>query len=86
GDGFKDLILFGNNDNMRLRMGKMDSNFGTLLLNEGKSGFAYQPQHFSGLRAAGDIKEALMVDLAGTTRLLLAVNGGALQEYKINKK
>ncbi|MBC7902442.1 MAG: VCBS repeat-containing protein [Gemmatimonadaceae bacterium] len=86
GDGFKDLILFGNNDNMRLRMGKMDSNFGTLLLNDGKSGFAYQPQHVSGLRAAGDIKEALMVDLAGTTRLVLAVNGGALQEYKINKK
>ncbi|MDP5140673.1 MAG: VCBS repeat-containing protein, partial [Spirosomaceae bacterium] len=35
-DGNQDVLLFGNNSHTKLRLGKHDANYGTLLLNDGK--------------------------------------------------
>ncbi|HYF30766.1 MAG TPA: VCBS repeat-containing protein [Chitinophagaceae bacterium] len=85
-DGFQDLLLLGNNDYPRLKLGKMDACFGTLLLNDGKANFTYVPQTSSGLRIAGDVKDALLVTVAGQQYLLAGVNNNALLTYRINRK
>ena len=48
-DGFPDLVLGGNINQARLRFGKYDASFGTLLKGNGKGGFTYVPQYKSGL-------------------------------------
>lgn len=84
-DGAKDLLLFGNNDYARLKIGKIDANFGTLLLNDGKGNFSYVAQHVSGLRIAGDVKDAEMLTIAGEKFLVIGVNNSPLVIYMLNK-
>lgn len=86
GDGFQDLLLLGNNDYPRLKLGKIDACFGTLLLNDGKANFSYVPQAVSGLRVAGDVKDALVLDAAGQQYLVAGVNNGNLLTYRINRR
>lgn len=56
GDGNKDLLLGGNIQRTRLRFGKYDANFGTLLKGDGKGRFIYVPQRESGFNIQGDIR------------------------------
>lgn len=85
GDGAKDLLLFGNNDYPRLKIGKIDANFGTLLVNDGKGNFSYIPQDVSGLRIAGDVKDASMLTISGEKFLLVGVNNSPLVIYTLNQ-
>lgn len=86
GDGAKDLLLLGNNDYPRLKIGKIDACFGTVLLNDGKGNFTYVPQSESGLRIAGDVKDAVILKAAGQEFLVAGVNNSKLVTYKINRK
>ncbi len=54
-DNKKDLILAGNNDNYRLRMGKVFGNYGQVYLNNGNFKFSYIPQNRSGLYVDGKV-------------------------------
>ncbi|HEX6180439.1 MAG TPA: RNA-binding protein, partial [Chitinophagaceae bacterium] len=85
-DGFQDLILLGNNDYPRLKLGKIDACFGTLLLNDGKANFTYVPQANSGLRIAGDAKDAIVLELGGEQYLVTGINNNALLTYRINRR
>ena len=82
-DGVPDLLLLGNNDYPRLKLGKMDANFGTILLNDGKGNFSAVPQALSGLRIAGDVKDALIFPESTGARLLLGINNNDLLSYRI---
>src|SRR5207248_27969 len=84
-DNSPDLILFGNNDNPRLKIGKIDANFGVLLLNDGKGNFKYIDQVKSGLNIIGDVKDASLIMLNNNTYLIVAANGLPLQQYKLNQ-
>ena len=84
-DGFNDLILMGNNDYARLKIGKIDANFGVVLINDGKGNFTYLPQTQAGLRIAGDVKDALLLPIDGQTYLVVGINGMPLLNYKLNK-
>jgi hypothetical protein len=84
-DGFNDLILMGNNDYARLKIGKIDANFGVVLINDGKGNFTYLPQTQAGLRIAGDVKDALLLPIDGQTFLVVGINGMPLLNYKLNK-
>jgi len=57
-DHATDLVLLGNNDYPRLKIGKVDANFGVVLMNDGKGNFSYLPQQQSGLRITGDVRDA----------------------------
>ncbi len=83
-DGANDLILLGNNDYMRLKIGKVDANFGVVLLNDGKGHFGYMPQSLSGLRVSGDVKDALWLSNHNSSSLLLGINGSPLADYQLN--
>ncbi|MBD3630098.1 VCBS repeat-containing protein [Cyclobacterium sp.] len=76
-DGHEDLILGGNIERARLRFGKYDANFGTVLTGDGKGNFSYMPQNYSGLKVKGDVRS--IVNLEGD--VLFGVNQGAVIAY-----
>jgi enediyne biosynthesis protein E4 len=81
-DGNLDLLLCGNNNHAKLRLGKMDANYGTLLLGDGKGDFQYVPQIKSGLKVKGDVRSILQLD----DKLFFGVNGGdVLKSYSLKK-
>ena len=77
-DGHKDLLLCGNINQPRLRFGKYDANYGTLLKGDGKGNFTYIPQHISGFRVKGDVRS--VVDLNNT--LFFGINQQKVKAYK----
>ncbi|MEO8763828.1 MAG: VCBS repeat-containing protein [Ginsengibacter sp.] len=82
-DGFDDLLLLGNNEYPRLKIGKMDANFGTVLLNDGKGDFHFIPNKEAGLLLAGDVKDAAIIQVKGDPYLLIGINDGALVNFKL---
>jgi hypothetical protein len=79
-DGNKDLILFGNNDYFKLRLGKYDANYGTLLIGDGKGHFDYVDQVSSGLKVKGAVRSTLFID----NLLLLGINEAKIKAYKVS--
>lgn len=77
-DGKKDLLLVGNNSRMRLRMGKIDANFGQLFINEGSFNFSYIPQKQAGLALKGDARSVIDIN----RKIVVGVNNGFTQVYK----
>ena len=86
GDGRDDLLLLGNNDHTRLKMGKMDANFGTVLLNMGNGDFRYAKPEETGLLVVGDVKDAAIIKSREEQVLLIGVNNSGWMNYKINQK
>ncbi|MBC7947604.1 MAG: VCBS repeat-containing protein, partial [Chitinophagaceae bacterium] len=82
-DGFKDILLFGNIENTRLKMGKMDANFGTVLINDGRGGFHFQPFRETGLMVAGDVKDAGIINVKNERFLLIGINNGGMINFKL---
>ncbi|MEH6682366.1 MAG: VCBS repeat-containing protein [Sediminicola sp.] len=80
-DGNIDLILFGNSNNYKLRIGKFDANYGTLFIGEGNGNFKYVDQQQSGLNVSGDVRNSELIG----NRLLLGINEGLLRSYQILK-
>ena len=83
-DSLPDLVLMGNNEYLRLKMGKIDAGFGILLINDGKGNFSYSNQRRSGLRMVGDVKDAFWLTTKNGSYLVAAANGLPLQWYKLN--
>lgn len=80
-DGKTDLLLFGNNSNFKIRLGKFDGNFGALLTGDGKGNFTYEPQSKSGFNVWGDVRSSLNIN----GRIFLGINGGFLTVYQPQK-
>ncbi len=81
-DGKKDLLFCGNSSRARLRFGKYDANYGTLVKGDGKGNFRYIPQNKSGFALKGDVRSVLAF---GNT-LLFGINQQEIKAYKIVKK
>ncbi|MEM9718742.1 MAG: VCBS repeat-containing protein [Bacteroidota bacterium] len=77
-DGWLDLLLCGNDDHFKLRLGKMDANYGVLLQGTEEGGFKYIPQRISGFKLQGDVRSMVRIgDI-----LLFGVNGAPVVAYK----
>ncbi|HKZ36209.1 MAG TPA: hypothetical protein VJ184_01060, partial [Chryseolinea sp.] len=55
-DGDSDVVMGGNESNVRVRIGKSDANRGLILLNDGKGNFSSLPQSRAGLNVVGDMR------------------------------
>jgi hypothetical protein len=77
-DGKKDLLFCGNIGKARLRFGKYDANYGTLLKGDGKGGFAYVPQRRSGFSLKGDVRSVLPLG----NKLIFGINQQEIQAYQ----
>ncbi len=78
-DGNLDLLVMGNDQFMRLRLGKFDANYGILLRGDGNGQFEYIPQFRSGLQIRGDVRAALLL----SEMLLVGVNEKEIKAYKL---
>lgn len=78
-DGFKDILLAGNINHPRLRLGKSDANFGVLLKGDGKGDFKYIPQSISGFKLKGDTRNILEIG----DKLLFGINQHKIQAYSL---
>ena len=80
-DGNMDLLLFGNDKTMKIRLGKWDANYGALILGDGKGNFRYVSQSESGFNIHGDVRSSLLI----SETILAGVNGGKMVAYKRNE-
>ncbi|WP_242916501.1 VCBS repeat-containing protein [Pontibacter liquoris] len=78
-DGRPDLLLGGNISQARLRFGKYDASYGTLLQSNGDGTFTYVPQSRSGLCVKGDVRSILTLN----NTVLFGMNQGSIKAYKL---
>jgi hypothetical protein len=79
-DGNDDLLLCGNINRARLRIGKYDANYGLLLKGDGKGHFKYIPQLKSGFKLWGDVRSVTKVN----NTLFFGINQVGVKAYKEN--
>jgi hypothetical protein len=77
-DGERDVLLTGNINETRIRFGKYDANYGTLLRGEGDGSFEYVPQRRSGFELRGDVRGTVRV---GDT-LIFGINRDETRAYR----
>ena len=58
-DGNPDILLGGNIDEVRIKIGKIDASYGILLAGDGKGNFQYVDQIHSGLQIKGCIEDLI---------------------------
>lgn len=86
GDGLKDLILGGNQSYTRIKIGKMDANYGMLFKNMGGCQYTYVPQYQSGIGVKGDVRDIAVVNREKDTVLLFGRNDNTMVKYILNQK
>jgi hypothetical protein len=79
GDNKLDLIMAGNLEKTRVRIGRLSANAGFVFLGDGHGNFEYVPQSVSGLNIKGDVRH-ILVD---GTRVLFGVNNARMKAYQI---
>ncbi|HLO81167.1 MAG TPA: VCBS repeat-containing protein, partial [Chitinophagaceae bacterium] len=60
-DGKKDILLLGNIEQTRIKIGKIDANQGVVLLGDGKGNFKYDEQTESGLKIGGCVRDVKVI-------------------------
>lgn len=84
-DGNLDVVLGGNQNTTRLRLGVMDANFGQLYEGNGNGGFTYISSPESGLTFSGDVKSLEVIDLSYLKILLVGINNQGVAAYLLNR-
>ena len=79
-DGNQDLILFGNRSKNALKLGRNDSNYGTILLGRGDGSFYPVKPTEAGLNVQGDVSDVVEIE----TVLYIAKSDQKLSVYKYN--
>lgn len=81
GDGNLDVIMVGNINHPRLRLGKSDANFGCLMLGDGRGAFTYVSQKKSGFKLKGDVRSVMSL---GNT-LVFGINEDKIRAYQLTQ-
>ncbi|HXB30094.1 MAG TPA: FG-GAP-like repeat-containing protein [Puia sp.] len=74
GDGFTDLILGGNEFGFLPQFGRLDGNFGDILLNDGKGNFSFVTNARSGLNLRGQVRDIALINGPKKKRVLFLIN------------
>jgi hypothetical protein len=80
-DGHLDIVMAGNINHAKLRIGKMDSNYGLLLLGDGQLNFKLVPQKKTGFWLKGDVRSMLKVK----DHWYFGINSVGVESYKMLK-
>lgn len=80
-DGKPDIIIGGNTDRARIKIGKIDAGYGMLLKGDGKGNFEYVHQLESGLKVKGCIRDIVKTGDRNAEKLIFTVNNEAPQVY-----
>jgi enediyne biosynthesis protein E4 len=80
-DGKQDIILGGNTDHARIKIGKIDAGYGMMLKGDGKGNFTYVPQLESGLAVKGCIRDIIKTGDKKNEKLIFTINNQTPQIY-----
>jgi enediyne biosynthesis protein E4 len=83
-DGKQDILLAGNIEQTRIKIGKIDANYGVLLTGAGSGGFLYQPQVASGLSIKGCVRDIVTITSGNTKKLFFSINNQPFIMYQYN--
>lgn len=84
-DGYKDLLLAGNEYQTEVMTGRYDASYGLLLKGTGNKDFQPVSPVKSGFIIKGDIKDMSLLQLANGEKVILAaVNNDSLRVFRIN--
>ncbi|WP_111669427.1 VCBS repeat-containing protein [Algoriphagus litoralis] len=82
-DGNPDIVLGGNQNQTRIRIGKIDAGLGLVLLGNGKGEFSPLSPAESGLGIKGDIKSILQLETSAGKFLVFGINQQNPEVYKV---
>jgi hypothetical protein len=83
-DGFKDLLLAGNEYQAEVMTGRYDASYGCFLRGGSNKSFIPVPPASSGLILSGDVKDMSLIRLSNGEKILLAaVNNDSMRVFKI---
>jgi len=86
GDGYKDLLLAGNEYQPDVMIGRYDASYGLVLKGNKDKSFTTLPPLQSGFLLRGDIKSMALLPAANGGQLLIAAaNNDSLRVFRINK-
>ncbi len=86
-DGNIDLILAGNNFEFKPQYSRLDANYGSILLNDGKGEFTWQDYNTSGFFLRNEIKHIKQFkDKNGNPFIITAVNNERPKIFTLNEK
>lgn len=84
-DGFKDILLAGNEYQADVMTGRYDASYGCFLRGSSNGSFTWTPPVKSGLILNGDVKDMSLIRLLNGKKILLAaVNNDSLRMFEIN--
>jgi hypothetical protein len=84
-DGFKDLLLAGNEYQTEVMTGRYDASYGCFLRGSADKKYISVPPVKTGFILNGDVKDLSMIRLANGMRIVLAaVNNDSLRVFRIN--
>ena len=69
-DGKKDILLAGNIEQTRIKIGKIDASYGVLLKGNGKGDFTTLAPQESGILVKGAIRDMIKIKKAGKEMFL----------------
>jgi hypothetical protein len=86
GDGYKDLIMAGNEYQEEVMAGRFDASYGSFLKGSKDKNFKFVPSTRSGFIVEGDVKDMELILLSGQEKILVvAVNDDSLRVFRIRK-
>lgn len=84
-DGYKDLLLAGNEYQAEVTRGRYDASYGCFLCGGPNKSFTSIPSTESGFILNGDVKDMSLISFPGDKKILLvAVNNDSLRVFRIN--
>lgn len=84
-DGNLDLIMAGNNFEFKPQYSRLDANYGSVLLGDGKLGFTWQDYNTSGFVVKNEVKHLKTIrDKDGKIYVISAINNQAPKLFSIN--
>ena len=85
-DGNIDLILAGNNFEFKPQYSRLDSNYGSVLINNGNMDFSWQDYNTSGFMVKNEVKHLKQyTDKDGKTYVIVAINDEKPKIFYINE-
>ena len=85
GDGKKDIVAAGNNTWTRIKLGRLDANFGTVLLGDSKGNFQYVPQWQTGMDLRGDVRNMTIINSNDRLQFLFGINNAPVRILSLSK-
>lgn len=86
-DGNLDIIMAGNNFEFKPQFSRLDANYGSVLLGDGKLGFDWQNYAESGFFIKDEVKQLeIFNDQKGNRFLIAAINNNTPKIYQISEK